>query len=56
MSRIRNKMALEVPFHSLFDNPTIADLARVIDKLTEHETSAPLRPTITPSKRRQAAQ
>ncbi|WP_417831810.1 non-ribosomal peptide synthetase [Terasakiella sp.] len=56
MSRIRNKMALELPFHSLFDNPTIARLAHVIDDLQQQETSAPIRPTITRSKRRQAAQ
>ncbi|WP_419799284.1 MAG: non-ribosomal peptide synthetase [Terasakiella sp.] len=56
MSRIRNKIALELPFHSLFDNPTIARLAHVIEDLKQQETSAPIRPTITRSKRRQAAQ
>jgi len=56
MSRIRNKMALELPFHSLFDNPSIARLAHVVDRLKQQEKPAPIRPTITRSKRRQAAQ
>jgi len=54
MSRIRNKLALELPFESLFDHPSIRTLGDQIDQQIEKPNTQTVRPAITPSKRRRA--
>jgi amino acid adenylation domain-containing protein len=51
MSRIRGRFQIELPFAALFDNPTIAHLARAVEQ-AEKTSCVPVRPAITPSARR----
>jgi len=54
MSRIRNRLALELPFDSLFNHPSIRTLGELIDQQKEKPHAQTVRPAITPSKRRRA--
>lgn len=51
VSRLRNAFATELPLRSLFDNPTIAELAALLDEQAPSSEEAPALPAITPAVR-----
>ena len=51
VSRLRTAFATELPLRSLFDNPTIAELAALLDEQAPSLEEAPALPAITPAVR-----
>jgi len=53
MSRIRGRFQVEIPFGTLFENPTLAKLAARIKDAEQKPSQQPIRPAITRSARRE---